>query len=436
MKLQTKLTLFITLSKMAVATLFILLLPWLVESIAFKYNDSYLKEQKKKVLRVIAKDGIDTYLQGEQTYGSYTMLKEEYISLEPASRFFLRDTISTVKRIVEGDTLTYRVLSHVLQDHGRAFMLEVGKKTATISQYNRPLQRVALYVLGGLIVITIVTDLIFTRFLLKPLGAIIRARLLNRTIPFRKHMPPVNTSTADFRYLDNSLMELMDQINEAFEKEREFTSNASHELMTPVSILQSKMENLMVDNDLTPAMQRKVMGMMTTLNRLKKIVHSLLLISRIENDQFPRNDELKPSLLIGEVTEELTHRMEEKALQLRITLSRDVILRKMNYDLMFQLLHNLINNAIKFNQPGGEVIIRDETFPGEYHLLIEDTGPGIDEQDMENIFHRFRKGTRNKQEGYGLGLAIVATIAQFHGVKIKVLRRAPRGSTFTLVFPV
>ena len=81
----------------------------------------------------------------------------------------------------------------------------------------------------------------------------------------------------------------MEKIHEAFDKEREFTSNASHELMTPISILQTNVENMMMEDGISDEMQEKISAMMKTLNRLKKIVHSLLYISRIENDQFAKS---------------------------------------------------------------------------------------------------------------------------------------------------
>jgi len=421
---------------MAVVILFVLVLPFLVEDIAYKYNDFYLREQKKKVLQVIRQNGIDAYLQGEENYGSYTMLKEEYISLEPAGKVMIPDTIATVQRVVEGDTLTYRVLSHVLTDHQRPFMLEVGKKTATISQYNRPLQRVALYVLGGLIIITILIDLIFTRLLLKPLGVIISTRLLNRRFPFREQASPVKTSTTDFKYLDDSLVELMTKINEAFEKEREFTTNASHELMTPVSILQTKMENLLVDLEPYEEPQKKILGMMKTLNRLKKIVHSLLLISRIENDQFPKNDDVSPRLLVASIMEELEHRLEEKQLHFSARLSPEQVLHHLNYDLIFQLVYNLLHNAIKYNRNNGSIIVNDELLPATYRLIITDTGIGIGPQEIDTIFHRFRKVQKGTVEGYGLGLSIARTIAQYHNIQINVEAMEGKGSAFILNFPL
>lgn len=291
--------------------LFVTLLPSLIERIAFQYTTYYLREQQKKVLKVIAHNGVDFYLQGDSSYGSYTMLKEEYISLEPADRNSKLDTIQTAKRVVEQDTLTYRVLSYTFNHGNRNYNLEIGKTTATINQYNSALQKVALYVLIGLVVITLLIDLVFTRYLLKPLGQIINTKLLNRKFPFNEEIPPIKTSTYDFKYLDTAFIQLMDQIHEIFEKEREFTANASHELMTPISILQTKIENLMMEESIDEHLQGKLMEMMKTLNRLKKIVRSLLLISRIENEQFAKVDTTSPKTLINEVIQDLHHRMAE-----------------------------------------------------------------------------------------------------------------------------
>jgi hypothetical protein len=80
-------------------------------------------------------------------------------------------------------------------------MMEIGKTIAAINQYNRPLQRVALYVLIGLIAFTLFIDLVYTRLLLRPLGMIIRTKLVNRKFPFKDHIPPIRSTTTDFKYL-------------------------------------------------------------------------------------------------------------------------------------------------------------------------------------------------------------------------------------------
>lgn len=436
MKLFTKLTLFITLSKLAIVVLFVLLLPLLVNNVASEYTNYYLREQKKKVLKAIQGNGIDYYLQGEGSYGSYTMLKEEYISLEPDTAGTLRDTIETSPRLVEADTLTYRILRHVFDYDKKKYILEVGKTTATISQYNRPLQLVALFVLIALIILTILVDLLYTRLVLKPLGLIIRTRLVNRRFPFKEHLPPIKTTTTDFKYLDNALVELMSKITEAFDKEREFTSNASHELMTPISILQNKIENLMVDSDMDEALQEKIMGMMKTLNRLKKIVHSLLLISRIENDQFARTGTINIKAILEEVMEDLGHRAEVRGLQFNMDLPSGIVIPQMNHDLIFQLFYNLINNAIRYNKEGGAITITAQQTPTfSWTVHIKDTGIGIPQEELGTIFNRFKKANRGEGEGYGLGLSIVNSIAQYHHIRIDVSSEAGRGTVFSVVFP-
>jgi two-component system sensor histidine kinase ArlS len=435
-KLLTKLTLFITLSKMLIVVLFVLLLPLLVSLVSFQYTNYYLGEQKKKVLSVIKKNGVDYYLQGDSAYGSYTMLKEEYISLVPAGISYVPDTIETSRRIVEEDTLNYRVLMHELTYRDNKYILEIGKTTATISQYNNLLQRFTLYILIGLIVLSILVDLVYTHVLLRPLGKIVRTKLLNRKFPFKEPLSPVKTSTSDFKYLDSSLIILMEKIHEAFDKEREFTSNASHELMTPISILQTNIENMMMEDGISENLQEKISAMMKTLNRLKKIVHSLLYISRIENEQFAKMDTVNIHDLMSEVMEELSHRLETKSIRFTNNISPKVNLKLVNHDLLFQLLYNLINNAIRYNKENGSIHLTDHYAPGEpYILFIKDTGIGIRQEDLATIFNRFKKSGQTEGEGYGLGLSIVKSIALFHGFDIKVSSEFGKGTLFSITIP-
>ncbi|MBB5437491.1 signal transduction histidine kinase [Pedobacter sp. AK017] len=435
MKLSAKLILFITSSKLAVVLLFVISLPFLVNGIVSEYISYSLRLQQDKVIRIIHKNGINYYLQGDNNYGSYTMLKEEYIALEPSTANTRIDTIKTAKRLVERDTLNYRILMHTFNYEGKNYLLEIGKTTSSINQYNKPLQRLALYVLMGLIALSLLFDLLFTRALIRPLGKIIKSKLIDRKFPFKNHPAPIRTSTYDFKYLDESLILLMEQINEAFEKEREFTANASHELMTPISILQNKMENLIGDEQLNEEAVVKIADMMKTLDRLKKISRSLLLISRIENEQFAKSDSLKPAALIREVLDEISHRLEEKNLDISVQLNDQVLLKGVNHDLLFQLFYNLINNAIKYNVPAGNITITDqEISQNSYLITIQDTGIGIAAEELPFIFDRFRKANLKENVGYGLGLSIVKSIAAYHNVTIKVSSTLQKGSTFKLYF--
>jgi signal transduction histidine kinase len=435
-KLLGKITLYTTLSKTVIVLFFIWLLPGIVKDVTSQYTNYVLKEQKKKVLDNIRKRGIDYYFEGDSSYGSYTLLKEEFIALETVSNHSPVDSIFTDSRIVENDTLTYRLLDYTFEYKNKNYLLEIGKTVSAIDQYNRPLQKVALYTLAGLVFLTLILDLMFTRVLLRPLNLIITSKILNRKFPFKETISPVKTSTKDFKFLDQSLTDLASKIKETFEKEREFTSNASHELMTPISILQNKMENVMMDQELTETSREKVVSMMTILNRLKKIVRSLLLISRIENDQYVKTDEIKPYALVEEVVDELKDRIELRKIRVMQSLSRSVVLTHVNRDLIFQLLYNLINNAIRYNQEEGKIEISDQTIPGKSYIIhIKDSGTGIPAHELENIFDRFKKVGKEVGEGYGLGLSIVKSIAQYHDVRIAVKSEYGKGSTFSIHFP-
>ncbi len=225
----------------------------------------------------------------------------------------------------------------------------------------------------------------------------------------------------------------MQQINYAFEKEREFSSNASHELMTPISILQSKIENLMADDGLTDGQYKKLEATMHIIRRLKKIVNALLLISRVENSQFAHQDVLKLNEIIEQAVEELQHRVAQKEITLQIQLS-PVSVKNVNRDLLFQLFYNIINNAIKFNKTGGSIYITDQQLNYKsYTVFIEDSGIGIDEQQLGEIFYRFKKGT-TRIEGYGLGLAIVDSIARHEGIILNVESQKEKGTKFGIIF--
>ncbi len=139
--------------------------------------------------------------------------------------------------------------------------------------------------------------------------------------------------------------------------------------------------------------------------------------------------------LIEEVMGELGHRLEARSLSLRLTVSQ-VTLQQLNHDLLFQLIYNLINNAIRYNKDGGEIIITDDYIPRKsYSLFIRDTGVGIPENEIGSIFDRFKKTDRNEGEGYGLGLSIVKSIAQYLGIRIEVKSEFTKGTVFSIIFP-
>jgi len=225
-------------------------------------------------------------------------------------------------------------------------------------------------------------------------------------------------------------------IESTFQKEREFISNASHELMTPISILQSKIENMFDRDDIIDDVKVRLLEMQRILNRLKSITKTLLLISQIENEQFIKDDSVNAAELLQEVYEEISIRLQEKNIALDIAIPPGIQLTGINKFLMFNLFFNLINNAIKYNKESGTIAIKGYLHEGTFVIEIIDTGIGIAEEQVPLIFNRFKKFKQSlQQESFGLGLPIVKSIADFHSIEIDVTSQLGIGSTFKLTFP-
>jgi signal transduction histidine kinase len=170
------------------------------------------------------------------------------------------------------------------------------------------------------------------------------------------------------------------------------------------------------------------------LSRLTKIIKALLLISKIENDQFLKGDIVSINGLINETLEDMEERLTEKNISLIIQLNEDLQFTDCNRSLLYTLFVNLLNNAIKYNKPNGSITIHSYKHFGHYCVSITDTGIGIQEDQVVQIFDRFKKLEGGDQESYGLGLPIVKTIARFHNIEVQVQSEVGVGSIFTLIF--
>ncbi|MDB5032514.1 HAMP domain-containing sensor histidine kinase [Mucilaginibacter sp.] len=437
MKLKTKLTLFNALSKLVIVVLFVLLVPVLIKWISHNYVDNNLIKQKNKFLQIVKIQGIKNYIPDGEKYGSYYLpVKEEYLTIEEAAPQYFLDTIKNEKRLVERDTIEYRILSHTFKINSQNYLLEIGKSVSTLDETSTPLQNIALAVLVGMILLTILADLFYTNRVLKPLGLIIKTKLIGHKFPNFGSYQEVKTSTSDFQYLDISIHQMIETIEATFQKEREFISNASHELMTPISILQSKIENMFERDDIADDTKLRLLEMQKILNRLKSITKTLLLISQIENEQFLKEDKISLQELLQEVYDEISIRLPEKNLTFDIVIPQDTILVNVNKFLIFNLFFNLVNNAIKYNREDGEIIIAAENENNTLVVNITDTGIGISPEDMPFIFNRFKKFRQSMQhDSFGLGLPIVKSIAAFHQIVIGVDSVQGVGSNFKLTFP-
>jgi len=435
MKLRTKLSLYSTLSKLLVLVAFIIIVPIIISLVAAQHTDNRLQNMEEKVVHLVNKVGIKEFIQEEQDsiFASYNILKEEYISIEATEKVMPVIHFENTERIIEGETVEYRVLSVTFIHAGHLYLLEIGKSLVVVKELNGVLQRVAFFVLIISFAITILLNIGYSNYLLRPFHQIIERKLKAVDNPEKFNFETIPTTTADFVYLDQTINEMMHKIKDAFSREKQFISNVSHELLTPISVLQTRFENMLSEGRLDEENTSRVIDSLKTLNRLKKVTNTLLLISRIENAQYLKNDEVNLKDLAVEVVSEIEERFTTKNITATIDFQDPFVFKKCNRDLLFTLLFNLVNNAIKYNVEGGKIDIRGYLFEETFVLEVADTGIGIAAENMTHIFSRFRRVNATFTEGYGLGLPIVRTIADFHNIQIVVQSELEKGSVFKLI---
>jgi len=318
----------------------------------------------------------------------------------------------------------------------KSYLLEIGKSVDTIGETTSPLQNIAFAILIGMVLLTILADQLYNSYVLRPLNLIIKTKLIGRKFPNFGSYVEVKTSTSDFQYLDISIHKMVETIEQTFQKEREFISNASHEIMTPISIIQSKIENMFERDDIGDELKVRLLEMQKILNRLKSITKTLLLISQIENEQFLKEDKITVVEMLQEVQEEISIRLQDKNINYELAIPSNWVFVHINKFLLFNLFFNLVNNAIKYNRESGDIKITGIRENNSFVISVTDNGIGIDAADMPFLFNRFKKFRQSlQQDSFGLGLPIVKSIAVFHQVEIDVQSEKNVGTTFMLIFP-
>ena len=435
LKLKSQLALFNALSKALIITLLVIIVPWLVSEISIRDTDDVLIQKLDQVIELVDSLGIDNYIDMEaefKAFGSYNILKEEYISIEPIINDTLIDVIEFSQRIIEGELVDYRVLSYSIKENGNNYLIEIGKSISTIYHFEYNLKRVTFLFLIIVISLTFLLDLSFIQYLLIPFERIVK-KLKSTNHPASFDYKPVKTSTSDFEYLDETIHSLMRKIEGAFNDEREYISNVSHELLTPVSIIQSKLDNIINDGNLQEADMIKILESKKTLRRLTNLVRTLLMMSRIENEEYILTEKVNITNTLQYVIEEIEDKIAAKELRLKLKFKAKDFVFVGNDNLLFTLFYNFINNAIRYTDKG-QISIETLMENHQFLVKISDTGIGIQKDKIPHIFSRFKNSNETK-DSYGLGLALSKKICDYHKINVEVISEINKGSTFILKFP-
>ena len=239
----------------------------------------------------------------------------------------------------------------------------------------------------------------------------------------------------EFRQLSRSFNQMLERLNNAFAAQRQFVGNAAHELRTPLALMQARLELFSAEHpDVLPETAEFLALLREQTERLTQMTKTLLEMSNLQ--QVSRNEHIQLAPMIEEIFTDLASLAEKK--EISLVYDGDGVMTGSDA-LIYRLLFNLTENAVKYNHPGGRVRVSVTQEPEKLLIRVSDTGCGIPGEYQQSIFQPFFRVDKSRSRefgGAGLGLSLVWEIANLHGGRVWVAESSEGGTTIAVELPV
>ena len=256
---------------------------------------------------------------------------------------------------------------------------------------------------------------------------------------FSVYVEPLHT-TDKHDYLDVMILDFNKMVEELGSIETlktDFVSNVSHEMKTPIAIIKNYAELLKSETITEEQRVTYAKSIEEASIRLSNLISNILKLNKLENQRIlPEVKNYDVCRQLCDCVIALEHKWEEKELEMELDMEEEAFVRA-DESLMELVWNNLLTNAIKFTEEGGEILIRQTREKERIQISVSDSGCGMDEETCRHIFDKFYQGdTSHSTEGNGLGLALVQRVLHLLDGEIKVDSRKGNGSTFTVLLPL
>lgn len=249
---------------------------------------------------------------------------------------------------------------------------------------------------------------------------------------------PLPHNRDELYILTDTINQLLDRIEKTIEREKSFTSYASHEFRTPLAVLKGTLEILIRKPRNQEEYQEKIKYCIREIDRLNHLVDDLLILTRYENQRMSLHfEQVEFQNLIAHTLKYFSPNIEQKNIQITTSiLSKDIEIN-IDANLLSTIINNIVSNAIKYSHQHGKIdIIIEQDHNSTIKFEIRDNGIGIPEKDLDKIFDKFHRSTDNANiKGFGLGLPIVQRFCQLLNIHIDIESLEGVGTTVRLLIP-
>jgi signal transduction histidine kinase len=380
-------------------------------------------------------------------------IRRETVSVEPIRRFLTGDP----RLPVWGDDPRHPSRQNVFSAapvrdasglEGYLYVVLAGEQHASVM--NRIQQshilRLSLGVLGGSLLVGLAAGLLlFGRITRRVSGLESRVAAFDAsgfrelpeawTSPGRSGGDEVGRLEDAVRRMGERILQQLEDLRRTDETRRELVASVSHDLRTPLASLRGYLETLQLRDERMSEGERRecVRVALRQAERLSQLVDELFELAKLEaSGSAPRCEAFAMDDLVQDLLTKFRDRAAEREVALRMEREEGLPRAWGELGLISRVLENLVDNAIRYTEPGGAVTVRLESAGRGVRVQVEDTGVGIPSSDVGRIFERFYRGEHRdeREEGSGLGLAIVKRILDMHGAEIEVRSQPGRGSAF------
>lgn len=388
----------------------------------------------------------------------YSVAKDVYLSLYTEDMYFLYGRVpygfdvqpeiadGRTRRIAEGNTDWYVYdMSFRLAEDYTVYLRGITSVTDAEASFGVTI-RFAVILFPLMALVTAVIGYRFTRRTLLPVKQItrtvqkIRADAdLSRRIGLKAPEGRERRNRDEIYGLASTFDDMLEELEEVFQREKQFTSDVSHELRTPISVILAQCAECLEDEGLTARQREQLLLIERKAKDMAGMISQLLFLSRADQGRQPLQRE---TVNVSELTlmtaeeQQLLADAEGRGVRISCDAGSDIT-ACVDETLFIRLLVNLISNAVSYSRPNGKVTVSLSCADGEIKGTVRDNGIGISEEDLPHIWERFYRADASRQPGghSGLGLSMVKWIAEAHGGSVEAESRLGEGSTFTFHMP-